>query len=337
MATETWRSSGRVLAAVAVSLCLGMGLHLGACSSSPAADGGADASPEDASDDPSGPSEDARVPDASDSGRLPDGDASAARLEVETGTSAYLRIFDGIVFGNVYLDDTIVRVVNGPECVAFVRSAIKCSIGIGTMTIGGDMVGRDGGPPAPVAINPDETPCPPGPSYAHFLDAPPFFFRPTGNDRVLVDVAGLGGDVAALPVTTLRGTQFEQVTVTAPVPADAGALAISTAADFVVRWTVPDGGSTTQKVFIGMRGVALGNRTAELACSFDFNSGQAVLPQSLLAALKTQLGGTGKVDIAAFKVFAGDLRIVSARDTTYLIEVSRQESTTYTEGPATLE
>jgi hypothetical protein len=95
-----------------------------------------------------------------------------------------------------------------------------------------------------------------------------------------VTVAAAGGMVPAFGPEAV--TAPTMITLTAPLDADGGAVAISTSSDLTVSWA---GGQSGATVFVTM-GAPLGFPT--LSCMWDATLGQGTVPHALLSQLGDQ-------------------------------------------------
>lgn len=272
----------------------------------PAADAGtADArAPEDAGVPPSD-----AAPDA----------APEPTISRVTGSTGYVRVFNDAVFAEFYEDDTIVRASNAPECVVHVRSQSKPASPAGTLTIAGPVVGAEGGPDAPITIEPDPDG---GNQYMAFAD--PVF--PAG-DALQVWVEGTATEsFPVMPAQVLRPPPADVVAVTAPAADADGALLIDSAAPLAIAWTPPAAPQADARMVFEMTGIddLDTSKIASLFCSFPLAAGSATIPANLLAEVRAQVGGTGSAT-GFVKAFAGGAKEFTGGGVSYFLEVGRPD------------
>ena len=210
--------------AAAASLSSGALLALAACSDSDPVSSGPDASTqqESAPADTSppvtrdaGPTDAAPTPvDAADAARS-DGGVDAGPLVVEDLRSAvYIRVAADYAFATFSEDDNVLTWPSHPECVAIARSQSKPYSTASTVSIGGQIVGKDGGAAATIELSESN-------DYS-FSDGNPIY---PGTDQFTVDVAHGPSTSAfpALPLQTLPPSRAGMVDMTKPT-LDAGEL-----------------------------------------------------------------------------------------------------------------
>ena len=125
-----------------------------------------------------------------------------------------VRIFSDNILGTFDEDDTIVRASNAPNCVIYTRSSTKPLSAAGTLTVGGTLVGADGGLAQPAAIDPID-----GPNF--YADSDTIFPPDADNLVALVDLQGTP-EFPAFTGITLHTPLAGSVTVTKPVLDDGG-------------------------------------------------------------------------------------------------------------------
>jgi hypothetical protein len=109
----------------------------------------------------------------------------------------------------------------------------------------------------------------------------------------MLSVSGAGGTVPAFPTQTLAAPGA--ITVTSPLPGDAGALVIPTTQNLVVTWT---GGVPSAHVLFTLNAFFASGASASTACSWDAAAAQGTIPASARApqvAGKPQAGGSTAV------------------------------------------
>jgi hypothetical protein len=340
-------SRSRRYFAVAIGLsCLGA-VALLACSdddtnpgTSTTTDGGGDASPRDsapstATDSTTGT--DSTVPnldsgtDAKPTGTTDaDADATVAPTATEAlQSTGFIRITEFLAFAEFYFDDLTVRWSNAPECVMVSRAPNKGQATAGTVTIGGEIVGKDGGPAAAVKLESD---------FGYLAEDQ--FFPSTNEFTVDVDEAPTSNGFPPLPVQTLPTSVATPVPILTP-SADAGAdgLKIPVTKPFDITWTAPTGpGDLTNQrlmveIHVGPSAFDTG-RNVNLYCAYPLTAGKASIPAEVLADMKARAGGAATS--GQLSLLSGGQRMVTVKDAvTYIIEVARDsDSTDYSPGTA---
>lgn len=259
-------------------------------------------------------------PDAGDAGQ----DASSApSIAWTTGSTGTITIYEFAAIGEFFEDDVIVRSPEAPDCVARVRSRTKPRSPAGDLSVGGDYIGQDGGPPAIVVVQPTAES-----RYEHFLDMPPFFFPTPGNgEKVQVELSGTD-TVPAMPVATLRSPVLPQVEVTAPTIPDSGTVTVDSQKPFTVKWTVADAGATPQRVILALHTLESPKRAADIRCSWPLSAGEGTLPVSLMSEIRGRVvGGTGPV-LGRIEVNAGDMKEVTVGGASYVVVATRSDGAT---------
>jgi hypothetical protein len=190
----------------------------------------------------------------------------------------------------------------------------------GNLTVGGDAIGKAGGPPAPVVIPPDSTA---DNSYVAFLDDPLLFFpQPGQGEHVQLSLEGTGS-VPAMPVTSLTATVLDHVTVTVPVPPDAGDLPIDSTKAFALKWDVADAGAAAPRVVAQFQNMFNAKKVVDIVCSWPLSAGQATIPASFLAAVKAQ---AGEIEGGQIVLYLGDAKEATSAAHSYTIVLARDPS-----------
>lgn len=284
------------------------------------------------------------------------------------GTTGLVNVFPDAIQAEFRVDDTILRVSNAPECVAHISALGKTFANAGQLTVGGTIVGADGGPSEPIVFGPD-------PDNGYFLPGPVF-----PSDPLLTVQVALAGfaSVPAMGVQTLHVLGNSPLEVTAPVPItpdgglpdddggppppppppdddgglppppppdnDGGLppppgpgpgaprqLEISSVQPLEIHWVVPGGSTATQRVLVTFRDIAgmVASKTARLFCDYPVTQGTAVIPANLLAELRTRVGEGAR---GQFTVLFGDRKVYSvstgAANVSYVVDVTRHDSST---------
>lgn len=295
----------------------------------PAPDSGAlDANRSDTSTPTDSGGSDGGVDSGSDTG-VDTGVDAGPTLTSAVGATGQIYIANDVVIGEFFEDDVILRWSNAPNCVVYVRGLTKPQSNAGTLTVGGQIVGTDGGTDAVINVEFD-------PSMGYFY--PATVFAPVDTHTLTVEVAGAGG-LAALPVQTMRPPREAPVNVTAPAVPDAGAsLNIPSTAPLAFTWTPPVGGFVNeQKMAVRLQTQltsAANSKLTKLYCAFPLSAGTATIPANVLAELKTRAGGTAD---AVLHAFAGSAKEVTTATGSYFIEVVRADTTPIAEINAKLQ
>ncbi|MBX3210004.1 MAG: hypothetical protein KF764_33550 [Labilithrix sp.] len=319
---------GRLLsmAACAASLATAAGV-LVACSDSDTSTPG-DGTSLDAGSDTSPQGTDAGAPDAAD-GAAPDaGQDGGPTISAALGSTGYVQIRDTYIVGAFREDDTILRASNAPECVAHIRSATKPISPAGTLTIGGAIVGADGGPEQAIVVDPLD---PTDPLYLYQPDPPPEVggvFPPT--ETLVVQIEGSGSltfplmPAQSLPSPAAGAIAFTKPAVDLDNPAP---VVLPTSQAFEVTWTPPANPHADHRIILALQEVAAEEapRLGSLHCSFPIASGKGTIPANLLAELRSRVGGQGTAE-GLFHVLAGGYKEFTGGGASYVIEVSRDDT-----------
>jgi hypothetical protein len=276
------------------------------------ADGGVDATPAPLGDATPTPNDangntDVTVIPGTDAGV--DAEAGAVITSI-LGSNGFIKIFDEVVQADFYEDDTIIRATDGPDCVAYVRSETKPRSSAGSITVGGGIVGQDGGPDAAIIVEP-------GQENYYALVAP--VFAPSTAVQVQVSKSATSS-LAELPVVTLQTPGQPKVVVTQPTPPDGGAdLVIETAEALEVKWTPPSNPGNLRFIMYFNDLLAPGKK-GDIACHFPLSAGKGTIPASLLKELRARFGQ----NISGFAYYGvGDAKEVVIGNTSYFIVVTR--------------
>jgi hypothetical protein len=109
----------------------------------------------------------------------------------------------------------------------------------------------------------------------------------------MLSVSAAGGTVPAFGPESIAAPPA--ITVTAPLPGDAGVLVIPTSQSLAVTWT---GGVTNARVVLTLNALFSSGASASTACSWDAVAGQGTIPASVLTPLvagTAQAGGSTAV------------------------------------------
>jgi hypothetical protein len=243
-------------------------------------------------------------------------------LTSATGNSAEIFVASDAVTAVFYEDDTILHWSNAPDCVVFVRGRSKPASAAGRLTVGGQIVGSDGG--TDQVLNVDADPSDDN-FYSFFGDVYP----PVDTLTVNIELATSAG-FAPMPVQTMRLPRATPVTVSAPAKPDAGAsIGIPSTAPLTITWTAPTGGFTAeQKISFVLKVAPTASTTAKITslyCAFPLSAGTATIPTNVLADMKIRAGGPTP---ALLHVWAGSAKEVKTASSSYYVEVARTDSTT---------
>jgi hypothetical protein len=284
---------------------------------------------------PPDPVADGAAPPVVDSGAKADGEASAApTVSASVGSTAWIRVADENVVADFFEDDTILRASDGAACVAYVRSLTKAFSAAGTLTV--STAGQLGGLPLPVLIDPGEADN----EYFVPFELDGLLFPRAAGIVVQLEKPAFGA-FPAMPVQSLKSPAFDKVTVTAPTVPDAGVgvnptLPIKAGEPYTITWQVPASPPADQRVFVSVFSLfppAGATHKADVFCSYALSTGQGVIPASLLTEVKSRVGANASGNI---HIYAGSQKEVVAGSASYLIEVSRPDSTTIAESFAQL-
>jgi hypothetical protein len=253
------------------------------------------------------------------------GDADAGATVTSTiGATGSIEIFNDAVIAVFREDDEIVRFSNVADCVLHVFSFSKPQSSGGQVTVAGDIVGSDGGTPTPIVLDPT-------------------FIEPTGWDyfmpgdvfpsapQLAIQVSTAGTpSFAALPLQALRTPPAGTVVMTSPVRPDAGALALSVTQALPVTWTPPAGNQADQRLWVVIQ-VSGNPKSGELRCSFPLPQGNASIPANVFAETKKRIPTLTGPPIGLMQVFAGGYKEVVTASASFIIEVSRGDTTGLTQ------
>ncbi|MBX3262294.1 MAG: hypothetical protein KF782_21610 [Labilithrix sp.] len=237
-----------------------------------------------------------------------------------------MKVRDGYIIARFLEDDTIVRASNAPDCVVHVRSATKSFSPAGSLTVGGAIVGVDGGPEQAIVVDPDETQ-----QYLYAPDPPPEsggVFPPT--ETLIVQIEGSGALAFPLmPAQSLPSPAAGALTIAKPAvdPDSADPVGIPTSEPFELVWTPPATPHADHRVILALED-ATGEespRIASLHCSFPIAAGKGTVPANLLTELKSRIGGSGTPS-ALMQVVAGGYKEFTGGGASYVIEVSRDDT-----------
>ncbi len=282
-------------------------------------------------------------------------DAGASEVTAVVGQTGVIQIAADSVGAYFSEDDTIVRAVAAPECVAYLRSVTKPHSAAGTLTVTSDRVGQPGGPLEPLVMEPSSAPDAhnaysgyPGPLETWRDDAgipnyevqTPFFPQypdPRASTRVQL---ALSGSVVfpALAVTTLRSSPAD-IEVTEPsfsveeVAAELAGLqplvhGLSRAEPLVVGWELL--GSEPEAVVLWVSDLSVEATagglpvTAELYCRWPAAARRGVVPASLLGAIHARLG-TGPAN-GNMTLVLGDGNEVATAGASYFMYLFEQSN-----------
>jgi hypothetical protein len=247
-------------------------------------------------------------------------DAYVNPVTTVLGATGKLNVYPFGVIASFHEDDTIIHSSEAPDCVAHVRSVTKPGSPAGNLTVGGDAVGKAGGPPAPVVIPPDSTA---DNSYVAFLDDPLLFFpQPGQGEHVQLSLEGTGS-VPAMPVTSLTATVLDHVTVTVPMVPDSGTVSIDSTKAFALKWDVADAGAAAPRVVAQFQNMFNAKKVVDIVCSWPLSAGQATIPASFLAAVKAQ---AGEIEGGQIVLYLGDAKEATSAAHSYTIVLARDPS-----------
>lgn len=273
----------------------------------------------DAGDDDAG---DAGLADAGDAGLADAGEdadaAPTATVTTSVGPTGLIELDDVNALALFYEDDTIVHVSDAPECVGHLRSETKPASVAGTITIGGEIVGAVGGPPATVDVAPD----PADPSNLYYSGDLIF----PADDLLSLQIEKDSTTVfPSIPVQTLKTPPAGTVVVSVPEKPATGDLDVPSDKDLAFAWT-PPASTTGQSLYVRYGDLVANGRTANIMCRFPLAVGSGRIPASLLSHVRTWLGG----EVSAMIVTnAGGATEVAVGGASYVIFTARVDSTNH--------
>jgi len=256
-----------------------------------------------------------------DANNAPDAGPTATR---QLGATGRFQVPNDGIFVSFFEDDTIVRWSNAPGCVLHVRAESKPLSAAGVVTVGGPVVGTPGGLPAQVQLQAD--PATYGTNQYIYPNA---VYAADGEPVVQIGSAEFAPSFPLLPATALRpfgGT----VTVTAPAVPDGGTLLVPSTAPLAITWTPPTTTNVATQHFIVSlytAGTALGAKSTLLSCRYPLGSGSGAIPANVLADVKAYAADPNATGSLAFT--AGGYAEVATGSASYVIEVARNDSTTW--------
>lgn len=237
-------------------------------------------------------------------------------------SSGSIDMFPDALFAYFDPDTVVMQVTNAPECVVFVDSGGKGFASAGTLTVGGDFFGQAGGLPAPSIEYQPGNPAN-GETLNAYEEFPPApYFPPSGPSlHVTLSTTGSWG-VPPIPVTSLNSPEFPLINITQPtIPWDA---TIDHTKDFVVKWDVPNGGTSGQRIAVTFFGLANFDHTARLRCGYDLSAGKATIPALVWQALWDRLQCGNGCTQMVMRMMVGDSRRITAGDAVYDIAVGSE-------------
>jgi hypothetical protein len=261
-------------------------------------------------------------------------DRGEHRVTSTVGATGEIEIAPDFIQGTFSAGDIILRARAHPECVANITDAEKPLADAGTLTISSDLVGQEGGPPAPFVIQSDSDP------FVHnlYVDYPsPVLYNVGEATRTWTKLSG-NSNFPAMPKTQVRSPAFASINITAPTVPPSGVLAIQSTAPYKFKWDVPSAPSPHKKTQrVSARLFALSPvKWIQLFCSWPLTDGHGKLPVSLLRAMKEQLAFDAPVD-AVVDTYAGEFTEVATATSSYVIFPTNVDSTTLRQVSATFE
>lgn len=293
-----------------------------------------------------------------DTGPNPDTDSGAdagnedantdggATLQVMTALSGHVDVNWFGVNALFTPDDIVIHSTDYPQCRITLRAKARADFraDVGSLSIGGSLVGQDGGMPTPLVI-PYSTD-----NAGIYLGFPPEgqIFNQGVSSSVQVQIEGNSGNgVPELGVTTLHSPPYASITVLTPTvpadPDDAGTgIIVKSTEDFPITWTVPttpgaDAGGAGERIIFALTETLGLSRTGELRCHFPVSAGQGRVPAALLREFRMRLDPENPVSVGRISIRTGDQREVvipgapGVSDTTYWVEVTDPFATTFGE------
>lgn len=252
--------------------------------------------------------------DAASDAPPPDAQVDAGPTVTSTlGSTGYIRIYENTIQATFFEDDLVLRASDAPNCVARVRSLTKPRSGAGVLTVGGPIIGSDGGAPDAITIFGDDT-------NRYSYDGPIFGENPPS----LIVGMDATETFPTLSNQTLRPPPVGVVTITKPARPDAGDLIVVPTVDLEIAWTPPADTANLQLSvdYVAIEGLT---RRANVYCSFPLASGTGRMPASLLTAVRAQLGGTASGLLSAT---VGGAIEVAPSGASYILRTLRFDGTT---------
>lgn len=266
---------------------------------SPGTDSGADATP------------------ANDAGDAGDSGPTKTTETVSTGIFRIGSLYAQALFSQ---DDTVIRWSNAPNCIGISKSAGKPLSQAGTVKVGGQIVGKDGGTPDAIEIN--------GPDYYYDGVVLPL----TSEFTVDISEGPATPAFPALPTQTLRPSPAAAVTVSPLADAGSGELPLGKGQPLVIKWTVPSGDITDQRFTLDLlilNNGSSGSKDTELICDESLSAGTFTVPANVLADLAAEtlpITGTPVAGPLLFRV--GGQKVVTIKNAVYILTAATDESTT---------
>jgi hypothetical protein len=238
------------------------------------------------------------------------------------GATGYFEIRHDSAFITFYEDDTFVRWSNAAECVMHVRASTKQPAAAGVVTIGGPVVGTDGGLPTEVQLQAD-----PAMWGNNQYIYPDIVYPASAEPVVQVAAAELAPTFPALVAQSLRPSS---ATVAVTSPPNTATTILSSTQGFSIAWTAPTGANVANQRFImslKLVGNTLGSKTVFLSCAFPLSAGAGTIPANVLADAKAMLNDANVSGPLVFS--AGGYAHVSSASSSYVVEVSRIDGTSW--------
>lgn len=247
--------------------------------------------------------------------------ARACPPEVTTtvGPSGVVQVFSSAVVGDFYEATTIIRSSSAPDCVAIIHADGQALSNAGALTLSSELVGTDGGPPAPIDIPRDAR----GEYFAElapFSDTPnPYHF----HDSVEVQVSSSGAPgFPAFAVERLHSPAYDTIHVTAPLVPDSGELSISSSAALLASWQPPVlDACVSQRVWLYLFAVVGRGKVGSISCHYPLSAGEGQVPAELLTALSDGIDNPGLAP-GAITLLVGDVTEVTTDGASYTIVVT---------------
>jgi hypothetical protein len=91
-----------------------------------------------------------------------------------------------------------------------------------------------------------------------------------------------------------------------------------------VKWDVPRGGTTGQRIGVNFYGLENANHTADLRCGYDLSAGGATIPALVWQAIWDRLQCGNGCTPMVMRMLAGDSRRITVGDAVYDIAVGSE-------------
>jgi hypothetical protein len=182
------------------------------------------------------------------------------------------------------------------------------------LTIGGPVVGSEGGPASIIEVTPDVT------GYYDYAGA----VFPATDELLLQIEASSTATFPSMSVQSLPLPPVDPFVVTKPALPESGVLAIPSTKPLEIAWTVPSGANADLRVGVRLNEMnGEGSKHATLYCSFPLPEGAGKVPAELLSEIENQVGANGR---GLVEVHAGSQKEFTSKGASYIIAVLRPDT-----------